>query len=199
MNISNFDLSIIYTRTDGSFVINQGLYHVPNEGDYTDLWLQVDAYAKEHPEFVMPEPGEPEPTFDEVKTAALSRIDSATSAAILAGFGYEIGGEIFHFSYNHDDQQNFSDTFNGVAMKKLMGFENLPETIDWNGWRNHTTNFKGELVILTLTPDDFLSLYTQGALVHKQTHLEIGKQRKKAVENASSVDEINNLLKEWNI
>lgn len=137
--------------------------------------------------------------IEEARTAALSSIDFATSKAILAGFEYEIEGETLHFSYNHDDQQNFSDTFNGIAMKKLMGIENLPETIDWNGWRNHNTNFKGELVVLTLTPDDFLNLYTQGALVHKQTHLEIGKQRKKAVENASSVDEINNLLKEWNI
>ena len=199
MNIENFNLSVIYTRPDGSYIVNQGLYHVPNEGEWADLWAKVDTYAKEHPEVVMPEPGKPEPAFDEVKTNTLSLIDSTTTRNIISGFYYTINGEQLHFSYNIEDQQNFSDTFNGIAMKKLMGFENLPETIDWNGWRNHTTNFKGELVVLTLTPDDFLNLYTQGALVHKQTHLEIGKQRKKAVENASSVDEINNLLKEWNI
>ena len=65
----NFDLSIIYTRPDGSYVINQGLYHVPNEGDYAELWGQVDAYAKEHPEVVQEEPQEPEyePTPEEIQ------------------------------------------------------------------------------------------------------------------------------------
>lgn len=69
MNISNFDLSIIYTRPDGSFIVNQGLYHVPNEGEWAELWAQVDAYAKEHPEVVQPEPGEPEPTPEEQEAA----------------------------------------------------------------------------------------------------------------------------------
>lgn len=137
--------------------------------------------------------------LENVKSRALSRIDSATSTAILQGFNYIINGETLHFSYDHDDQQNFSDTFNGVAMKKLMGVEDLPETIDWNGWRNHTQDSKGELVVLTLTPDSFLVLYTQGALVHKQTYLEIGKQRKKAIEASETVEEINSLLSEWNI
>jgi hypothetical protein len=175
--------------TDSAFYESIGMTPMDVEQGYNGQWY-VAGYAPKQP-------------IDELRTAALSRIDSATSSAILTGFEYEIemseGKEVLHFSYLIEDQQNFSDTFNGIAMKKLMGFENLPETIDWNGWRNHTANFKGELVVLTLTPDDFLNLYTQGALVHKQTHLETGKQRKKAIENASSVDEINNLLKEWNI
>lgn len=141
----------------------------------------------------------PELTLSELRTAALSRIDSATSAAILAGFDYTIEGETLHFSYDQFDQSNFSDTFNGVAMKKLMDIEELPETIDWNGWRNHDSENKGELVVLTLTPESFLALYTQGALVHKQTYLEIGKQRKKAIESAETVEEINNLMQEWEI
>lgn len=140
-----------------------------------------------------------EPTFDEVRTTALSHIDSVTSSNILAGFDYKINNEILHFSYNHEDQLNFSDTFNGIAMKKLMGVEDLPETIDWNGWRNPTESSKGELVVLTLTPEDFLTLYTKGALIHKQTHLEIGKQRKKLINDAITIEEINSLLKEWNI
>ena len=141
----------------------------------------------------------PEPTFNEVKSSALSRIDSVTSSNILAGFDYKINDETLHFSYNHEDQLNFSDTFNGIAMKKLMGVEDLPETIDWNGWRNPTESSKGELVVLTFTPEDFLTLYTKGAFVHKQTHLEIGKQKKKLINDATSVEKINSLLKEWNI
>ena len=71
MNIYNFDLSFIYTRTDGSYVVNQGSYHVPNEGEWVGLWAQVDAYAKEHPEVVIPEPVEevPEPTPEEQEAA----------------------------------------------------------------------------------------------------------------------------------
>ena len=139
------------------------------------------------------------PTLSELRTDALSRINSVTSTAILSGFDYKINDEILHFSYNHEDQLNFSDTFNGIAMKKLMRVEDLPETIDWNGWRNPTESSKGELVVLTLTPEDFLTLYTKGAFVHKQTHLEIGKQRKKLINDATSIEEINSLLKEWNI
>lgn len=56
MTLSDFDLSIIYLREDGSFVIDQGTYHVPNEGEWSELWQEVSAYAAEHPAIVMPEP-----------------------------------------------------------------------------------------------------------------------------------------------
>ena len=29
----NSDLSLIYTRHDGFYIVTQGLYHVPNEGE----------------------------------------------------------------------------------------------------------------------------------------------------------------------
>lgn len=61
MNLANFDLSVIYTRDDGSYVINQGTYHVPNEGVWAELYTAVKAYADEHPELVQPEPT---PTFE---------------------------------------------------------------------------------------------------------------------------------------
>lgn len=160
------------------------------EFDYIDL----------HPE-LLPEP-EPEPTFEEVKARALSRIDSATSAAILAGFEYEVetgeGKEVLHFSYQHDDQQNFSDTANG-ALLAMQGVEGVPTSVTWNGWRNHTKEQKGELVRLTLDVSAFLTLYTGGALVHKATQMEIGGQRKAAIEAAETVEEINALLSEWGI
>ena len=81
MNISNFDLSTVYTRPDGSYVINQGLYHVPNEGEWTELWTQVDAYAKEHPEVVQAEPTPPEPTLEEVRAEKLSELAAKFSTA----------------------------------------------------------------------------------------------------------------------
>jgi hypothetical protein len=147
--------------------------------------------------------GIPEPTLDEVRTTALSRVDAATSSAILAGFDYEIdaggGAEVLHFSYDSFDQQNFSDTFNGVAMKKLMGVEELPETIEWNGWRGHNAESKGELVRLTLDVPTFLALYTGGALVHKAVQMEIGGRRKEAINAAETVEAVEALLTEWGI
>ena len=194
--LSIFDLSVIYTRSDGSYVVNNGLYHVPNEGDYADLWAQVDAYAKEHPEVVQPEPGEPEPTFDEVKTAALSRIDSATSAAILAGFEYTINNEILHFSYDSFDQQNFADTANG-ALLALQNVEGVPTSVTWNGYRNHTKEQKGELVRLTLNVSKFLDLYVKGALAHKDTQMELGGKRKAIISNCTTVESIEMYMKSW--
>ena len=46
--MKNFDLSKIYTRSDGSYVINDGLYHVPNEGEWEELHAVVTAYVKEN-------------------------------------------------------------------------------------------------------------------------------------------------------
>lgn len=62
MDLAKFNLDAIYTREDGSYVINNGLYHVPNEGQYAELWALVNAEAEAHPEKVQPEPSrEPEP------------------------------------------------------------------------------------------------------------------------------------------
>ena len=72
----NFDMSKIYVRPDGSYLLNQGLYHVPNDGEWAELWEQVDAYAKEHPEVVENEPTPPEPTFEEQVEAAYAALDA---------------------------------------------------------------------------------------------------------------------------
>lgn len=109
---------------------------------------------------------------------ALSRaaIDTETSAAILAGFDYAVAGETLHFSYDRDDQQNFSDTANACLMLKA-GAVGLPESVDWNAYRAD-----GELVRLTLTADDFLGLYAGGALAHKAACMAEGGMKKAALE-----------------
>lgn len=140
----------------------------------------------------------PVPTLSELRTAALFRIDSATSAAILAGFEYEVDGEALHFSYDSFDQQNFADTAN-AAMLAMQGVEGVPQTVTWNGWRGHNAEQKGELVRLTLDVAAFLNLYTGGALVHKATQMEIGGQRKAAIEAAESVEQIEALMQGWGI
>ena len=83
MDIKKFDLSTIYTRPDGSYIINQGLYHVPHEGEWSALWAEVDAYAKAHPEAVTEEPTPPEPTPEEVAAQELAqaKMDRAEAVA----------------------------------------------------------------------------------------------------------------------
>lgn len=74
MDISNFDVSVIYTRSDGSYVINKGTYHVPNMGEWADLWQQVRDYAKAHPEIVQEEPAytTTEPTAEDTAKQLLT-------------------------------------------------------------------------------------------------------------------------------
>jgi hypothetical protein len=130
-------------------------------------------------------------------------VNADTSRAIFEGFDHEIdtgnGKEVLHFSYDSLDQTNFLDTFNGVAMKKLMGVKELPENIEWNGWRNHTKDYKGDLVRLVLNADSFLDLYTNGALVHKQTHMDVCGKRKEAIKAATTIEEIKALIAEWGV
>lgn len=85
MDIKNFDLSTIYTRADGSYVINRGLYHVPHEGEWSALWVEVDAYAKAHPEVVQAEPTPPPPSLDDLKTAKRAEVTAWRDAAIAQG------------------------------------------------------------------------------------------------------------------
>ena len=69
----------ITKRLDNSYVIdrNGNPYHVPNEGEFAELWADVDVYALEHPDEVTPEalPPEPEPpTLEEARSAKLAEV-----------------------------------------------------------------------------------------------------------------------------
>lgn len=68
------DLNVVYRREDGSYVIDGGLYHVPNEGEYAGLWDYVNTYVNEHPESLS---GETEPgvMFFDGRSEAEIRID----------------------------------------------------------------------------------------------------------------------------
>ena len=90
MDIQDFDISVIYTRKDGSYIINKGLYHVPNNGEYAALWEQVDAYAKEHPEVMQAEPTQPEPAEEE-KASALQAQYTALIQSILDTEAQKLG------------------------------------------------------------------------------------------------------------
>lgn len=134
------------------------------------IFKSAGYYPQEQPVFA-----EAELTLEQKLAQARDMIDAETSAAILAGFDYEINGENLHFNYDAFDQQNFADTANGCLMQKA-GLPGLPETVGWNAYRHN-----GELVRLTLTADEFLALYAGGALAHKAVCMETGGQKKAAL------------------
>ena len=108
-----------------------------------------------------------------VKAQKIKAIDEETSAAILAGFEYEIDGARLRFSYDAFDQQNFSDAANNALAASMAG---EPFVVEWNSYDG-----AGALVALELSAAQFLALYQQGACTHKLTQMAIARQRKTAV------------------
>ncbi len=103
-------------------------------------------------------------------------IDAETSAAILAGFSYEVAGQALHFSYDRDDQQNFADTANACLISMSGAGGGLPSVVTWNGYDGD-----GDLVRVTLTAEEFLKLYA-AALNHKAACMAAGGARKAELE-----------------
>ena len=183
-------LNIIHRTFDDSYVITKnGMpYHVyPYAAEFAEEWDAVFAYAEEHPECVTVEQpyAPPVPTLDEAKATKKARIDAETSASILAGFDYPVGGLTYHFSYALDDQQNFSDTAN-VCLMKQAGMPGLPDAVTWNAY----TVPDNALVRLTFDTPGFLALYAGGAMKHKNETMLRGGERKAAVEAATTAEEV---------
>lgn len=78
-------MNIIKRTIDNSYVIvKNGLpYHVPNEGEFTEEWAEVNAYAEAHPDEVeLEEPYVPsEEEIAEAEEAAAKAAQEAANAA----------------------------------------------------------------------------------------------------------------------
>lgn len=186
-----WDVSVVYIRPDRSYVVKRidvvwgdGFYHVPNEGEWAEMYGVLADYVKQRPEIVQDEPTNT-PTLDELKTAKKAQIDAETSAAIAAGFDYAVDGVTYHFSYDSFDQQNFADTAN-VCLMKQSGMRGLPDSVTWNAY----TVPGGELERLTFDASGFLALYAGGAMKHKNEAMQRGGERKAEVEAATTAEEV---------
>lgn len=126
----------------------------------------------------------PELSLKELKEEKKARIDTETSAAILAGFDYAVDGVTYHFSYDTFDQQNFADTAN-VCIMKQAGMSGLTDSVTWNAYMPD-----GELERLTFDASGFLALYAGGAMKHKNETMQRGWERKAAVEAATTPEEV---------
>ena len=185
-----WDISAVILRPDSSYVVKRidvvwgdGLYHVPNEGEWAEMYGVLADYVKQHPEIVQDDPTNT-PTLDELKTAKAAQIDADTSAAIAVGFDYDVDGVTYHFSYDAFDQQNFADTAN-VCLMKQSGMPGLPDSVTWNAYTPD-----GELARLTFDAPGFLALYAGGAMRHKNGTMQRGGERKAAVEAAATAEEV---------
>ncbi len=185
-----WDVSMVFIRPDGSYLIRRidiacgdVLYHVPNGGEWKEMFDTLTSYVSEYPDVLRDIPVHT-PTLDELKTAKKSQIDADTSAAIAVGFDYDVDGVTYHFSYDAFDQQNFADTAN-VCLMKQSGMPGLPDSVTWNAYTPD-----GELARLTFDAPGFLALYAGGAMRHKNGTMQRGGERKAAVEAAATAEEV---------
>lgn len=91
--MSSWKNSPIIRRHDGSYVVAHGgypQYHVPDDQEFHNWWMEIDAYAQEHPDQVTDEPAPPEPTEAELleiakasKTAEFDRAMADIDAELI--------------------------------------------------------------------------------------------------------------------
>lgn len=123
----------------------------------------------------------PEKTLSEVKAEKISQINTETSAKILTGFTYKG----YKYSYDRDDQQNFADT--AVIAQQCVA-QGTSRLVNWNSY-----NTAGGLVVQTFTPTEFLDVYLNGALTHKQTCMLQATTRKDKVQKATSISQVESI------
>ncbi len=146
------------------------------EGSWQQVWTVTDI------EFT---PEEQAARLAQYKRDRILAIDAETSQSIFAGFTYAVDGVEYRFSYDTLDQINFADTAN-LCILAIQGLSSGDTEIQW---KTHT--LEGELVTHTFTPAEFLTLYTTGALAHKNGLIDDGEVRKVNVEAARTIEQIN--------
>jgi len=74
----HLDLSVVHARPDGSFVVNGGMYHVPNAGEFAKVWAAIYKHVQGYPDVLRPEPepGLPEPAQADRGQAGIAAVDA---------------------------------------------------------------------------------------------------------------------------
>lgn len=163
------------------------------EGKYPP---EVAAWCNTHNAYIIKEDGKfiikaiSEPSLEELKEQKIKQIDKETSESILSGFTYTIKDKERFFSYDSFDQQNFADAANTALLSQMQSnVKTIPTNVNWNSYVGE----EKELEIITLDASEFLDLYVNGALVHKNTKMQIGGQRKSQVAEAQSKEELDKI------
>ena len=81
-------MNIIKRVIDNSYVIEENgyPYHIPNEGEFSERWAEINAYAEAHPdEVTLENPPEPhEPTEEEIAEAELAKAKAQANTILTA-------------------------------------------------------------------------------------------------------------------
>lgn len=128
-------------------------------------------------------------TLEEKRDAKMDEIQDAIAKAILSGFHYSIDGVSYKFSYDMEDQTNFSDA-NSEAILYISGGENTvallgPYGRSWRGWLDENTPH----VFAFTSPWDFLKL-SAAAANHKTITLKHGWDLQQSILNAKTQEEL---------
>ena len=95
---------IAQRRPDGSFVINNGLYHVPNEGEWKEQWETLNSQWEKNPDQFE--------QLEDFRTAAVhpfSRCRNRTAVIVFERRGKGIDGNFFHIMIDRGVVNLFKD------------------------------------------------------------------------------------------
>lgn len=130
-----------------------------------------------------------------VKNEANNRIDIETSEGLNNGFYYTVSeeqGELF-FNYTDFDRENFMDSAIMAVAGLILTDAGLPTEVTWNAYKGENK----ELVRINLNVQQFLGLYTRGALTHKMSWMGKAGIFKERIKAASKLEEIKSILEDW--
>lgn len=155
------------------------------DGVWTQVWtLEPVEHTEE----------EVQQRLEQEKERIITKVDAMTSSKISSGFFCDATPpdtnepESLFFSYDSFDQQNFADAAIVILNSlQTQSADTLKQS--WNAYRNHTDDYKGDLIVLDLTPATFLPIY-QAACTHKATVMTGGSILKEKIRNASSLEEL---------
>ena len=99
---------------------------------------------------------EAELTFEAKKELKSAEISAKAKEMIFAGFEYEIEGISYKFSYDEEDQRNFSKA-NSMALLSLLTHD-VTYRQEWRGWKGRRSK------VFSLTAQDYLNLSQAGGV-----------------------------------
>lgn len=126
------------------------------------------------------------PQFQEKIDKEIKRINYITTVNILKGFDYEVNGTTYHFSFDSDDQANFTQEQIRAAQYKENGKES--EYVAY--WRGHTD---AGAVTLTFDYNGFIALLLHAG-ENKSKQLGAGWVLKDKIKSCTNALELKNMV-----
>ena len=176
----------IISRRDGSYIItrNGNPYHVPNEGEFAELWEEIHIHALYHPDEVTAEPLPPEPvppTLDEVRASAVQAVKNRSWRA-------ETGGIVIQGMPIPTDRESQA-MITGAVVGAMLN----PEAV--TRWQTAAVTAEGTPVFVNLTSPQ-LQAIGLAVRAHVQACFDARDAKCAAVAHLGGVDEINAWLEE---